>query len=230
MSGQKVVRPVVRSFTAKHEREAGAHVRAGGHAVVWDSPGRARLVVPLPKKGDVEDLGYWSLLDLGRSRYRVVKSGALRGLAWMRVPSDCNEIVRRRAERDSVLEGPTHALILDCLACGACCRDNRVVLDDDDVARFRRAGRADLTKPPYARRASDGRLVLTLRKDKACRHLGRDNRCGIYELRPEACSSFPMGSECCLYSREEELGITDGLTAADAERDRGAAVRRTASR
>jgi Fe-S-cluster containining protein len=43
-----------------------------------------------------------------------------------------------------------------------------------------------------------------------CRHLGKDNKCAIYPIRPDACSQFPMGSECCLFAREEELGILDG--------------------
>ena len=43
-----------------------------------------------------------------------------------------------------------------------------------------------------------------------CKHLGDDNRCGIYPIRPDACSTFPAGSECCLSSREEEMGIVDG--------------------
>ena len=211
MAGESVTRPVVRSFVVKYLREAVAHVRKGGHAVVWDGPSRARLVLPVPKRGDQSDLAYWSLLDLGRTRWRVEKKGALAGLAWIRVAPDCLDIVRRRAERDSVIEGAVHTLVLDCLECGACCRDNRVVLDDDDLARFAAGKRKDLGKPPYTRREKDGTVVLTLRKDKACRHLQRDNKCAIYPLRPEACSSFPMASECCLYSREEELGVVDGL-------------------
>jgi Fe-S-cluster containining protein len=101
---------------------------------------------------------------------------------------------------------------LDCLACGACCKDNRVELDTVDIERFDAAGRADLARPPYAKR-ENGTVILLLRKDKGCKHLGRDNACGIYPIRPDACSHFPVGSECCLSSREEELGIVDGARA-----------------
>jgi hypothetical protein len=79
-----------------------------------------------------------------------------------------------------------------------------------DIERFRQGGRHDLLARPYSRR-TDGKLVLTLLRNKACRHLGRDNKCGIYALRPDACSSFPVGSECCLFAREEELGVYDGV-------------------
>ncbi len=50
-----------------------------------------------------------------------------------------------------------------------------------------------------------------LAKSKDCKHLGSDNKCAIYAIRPDACSTFPAGSECCLSSREEEMGIVDGL-------------------
>jgi Fe-S-cluster containining protein len=56
-------------------------------------------------------------------------------------------------------------------------------------------------------------VVLVLAKNKDCKHLARDNKCGIYALRPDACSHFPVGSECCLSAREEEMGIIDGATA-----------------
>lgn len=210
MPADRVVRPVVRSFVARFEREAAAHVRAGGHAIVWDTPSSARLVVPRPKKGDVRDLGRWALLDLDRWGFAVVKRGPMKGLAFMRVPAAALDVVRARTERDSAIPGATCVMLLDCLACGACCRDNKVVLEAVDVKRFERGGRGELTRPPYTRRDRDGRVVLTLRKDKRCRHLGDDNRCDVYALRPDSCSHFPQGSEGCLYSREEELGIYEG--------------------
>ncbi len=207
-----ISRPVVRSFKAAFAREAASWVRRGGHAIVWLSPRKARLVFSRPKDGDAEDLGTWSALDLGRSEYTVVTSGALAGLASLPVPHDCYRIVRERIVRDSVHAGPRRKLDLDCLACGACCKDNRVELDESDIERVERGGRPELSRPPYARREG-GKVILVLRRDKRCKHLAGDNRCGIYGLRPDACSQFPVGSECCLSSREEELGIVDGAMA-----------------
>lgn len=203
-------RPVVRSFKTRFTREAAEHVRAGGHAVIWASEKRGQLVYPPPAKGDIGDLARWSLLDLGRERLHIEKAGLLKGLATAPVPRDCVEIVKRRVERDSVHPGPVRELELDCLACGACCHDNDVELEDEDQARFARGGRPELGKAPYARRR-DGKLVLTLAPGKVCRHLASDNKCGIYALRPNACSQFPAGSECCLFAREEELQIFDGV-------------------
>jgi hypothetical protein len=207
-----VVRPVIRSYSWPHRGQAAKWVRAGGHALLWLSTRKARLVFARPKKGDEHDLGWWSILDLGRSKYTVVRRGFFVGLAYLRVPHDCYGIVRERVVRDSIHPGPERAITLDCLECGACCKDNRVELEEEDVARFDRGGRGELARPPYARR-DDGKLVLVLRRDKRCKHLARDNRCDIYSVRPNACSTFPVGSECCLSAREEEIGVVDGASA-----------------
>ena len=185
----RVLRPVVRSYTLPHLERAAAWVRAGGHAVVWIAARKARFVFPRPRKGDELDLGWWAVLDMGKSTYRVARRGPFEGMAFIAVPHDCYSIVRERAERDSIHADATRAIELDCLTCAACCKDNCVELEDQDVERFEQAGRGELLRPPYARRR-DGRVTLILRKD--------------------ACSTFPAGSECCLSSREEELGILDG--------------------
>lgn len=208
----RVVRPVVRSFRSPHFDAAASWVRAGGHAVVWIAPRKARLVFAKPREGDERDLGHWSALDIGQLEFAVARRGAFEGMAYVKVPHDCYGIVRERIVRDSIHPGPRRTIELDCLECGACCKDNRVELEDEDIARFERAGRGDLARPPYARR-DDGAVVLVLRRDKRCRHLAGDNKCDIYGIRPDACSSFPVGSECCLSSREEEMGIVDGATA-----------------
>jgi uncharacterized protein len=208
----RIDRPVVRTFTRPHVKRAADWVRAGGHAVVWLAPRKARLVFAKPKKGDEHDLGWWSVLDMGRSEYDLPDHGPFAGLALMRVPHDCYAIIRDRALRDSIHPDPVRSIDLDCLACGACCKDNRVELEDQDVDRFQKAGRPELARSPYARR-DDGKIVLVLRRDKRCKHLADDNKCGIYPIRPDACSTFPAGSECCLSAREEELGVVDGATA-----------------
>jgi uncharacterized protein len=206
-----VVRPVVRSFRDPFFQEAVAWVRSGGHSVVRLSPHRTRLVFARPRRGDDFDLGWWAVLDMGRLSFKVAKPGTMfEGLAYVAVPHDCYAIVHDRIVRDSIHPGPTRAIDLDCLACGSCCRDNKVELDDEDLARFAKAGRPELGRPPFARR-QDGVVVLVLQKDRRCKHLADDNRCGIYDLRPYSCSRFPVGSECCLSAREEEMGIVDGL-------------------
>jgi Fe-S-cluster containining protein len=204
-----VVRPVVRSFNSRQWRVAANHARRGGHAVVWEHRTRARLLVPCPKPGDSEDLSFHAILDLGKQRYQVSTRGVTKGLAVTLVPRECNEMVRSRIERDKVHRGATRTVTLDCMSCAACCYANRVVLDDADVERLRRGGRAEFARKPYVRR-SRGQIVLCLAPDRACVHLGVENRCGIYAIRPKMCRSFPIGSECCLSARAEEFDVYDG--------------------
>jgi hypothetical protein len=207
----RVERPIVRSFSKAHEREAARHVRAGGHAIVWAGPKTAQLVFRVPKE-PATDLGLWSLLDLDRWRWRKIDKGPMLGLATARVPVDCLFIVKERIDRDSVFPGTTKPEKFDCLKCGACCKSNEVVLNRSDVARIRRR-RPEFIAKPYVRRRRDGKLMLTLLKNGKCRHLGGDLKCGIYEFRPDPCSSFVVGSECCMSAREEE-GVTPAPTRA----------------
>ncbi|MBX3202142.1 MAG: YkgJ family cysteine cluster protein [Labilithrix sp.] len=216
MAVTAVHRPIVRSFDLKFVREAAAHVRAGGHAVVWEKKNRAVLVFGEPADGDEDDLGLWAVYDMGKWRWKLETRGALKGLATTLVPRDCLWIVKRRAERDSVHPGPTRKIAFDCTKCAACCQDNEVILLEDDIKRFKDGGRGELAKAPYAKRHKDGRIILTLLPSKRCRHLQTSNRCGIYEVRPNACSEFPMGSECCLFAREDVLNLHDGLLPTDA--------------
>ena len=205
-----VDRPIARSFKQKFVKDAAAWVRSGGHAFVWETDKRATFMFQTPAEDNEEDLGAWGVYDMGKFKWENHTRGTLKGLSSTLVPRDCLWIAKRRTERDSIHEGPTRFLDIDCTKCAACCRDNEVVLLPADVKRFKEGGRPDLAKPPYAKRHKDGRLILTLLDNKRCRHLKRDNRCGIYELRPNPCSEFPMGSECCLFAREEGLNICDG--------------------
>jgi len=210
MPASTIYRPVIRSFKPPFAANAAAWARSGGHAVLWETPSRGLLILPKPDPKDLHDLALWSLMDLGKDKWDEPKSGMFRGLATAKVPRDCAEIVKNRTLRDAVHEGPTRRMRLDCLECGACCQDNEVVLEDVDPARFLEAGRPELLKKPYTRRRKDGRVVLTLKKDKRCHHLGRDNKCAVYTMRPNACREFPAGSECCLWARFEEKGTVDG--------------------
>jgi Fe-S-cluster containining protein len=211
-----VYRPIVRSFDQKHAKLAAEHVRAGGHAVVWEAKDKALLVFPEPEDGNEDDFGLWSVYDMGKWRWKLETAGALRGLATSRVPRDCLWIARRRAERDAIHRGTRRKISFECTTCAACCHDNEVILQKADIARFKEAGRGELAKAPYAKRHADGRLLLTLLPSKRCRHLTKTKMCGIYEIRPHSCSEFPRGSECCLFAREDILKIHDGAAPSDA--------------
>jgi Fe-S-cluster containining protein len=166
------------------------------------------MLLPCGDDGAVTELGYWSILALDKRRYQVIRSGRAKGLATSRIPRDLEYAVEEWCERDARWPGTTREVELDCTTCAACCKSNRVVLDDPDFRRWREAGRGDLAGKAYVR-TDRGEVVLRLRKDdKACVHL-RGTLCGIYAVRPDNCSLFPAGSEPCLGSRKEELDIVD---------------------
>lgn len=215
MSVTEVVRPVVRSFKSHFIKQCAAHVRKGGHGVLWENDNRAWLITPVPDDADPLDLALFAIFDMRKQRFERVEKGPLAGLARTLVAPRFHWIVKGRAHRDSVHPGSTRIMRLDCLECGACCIDNEVTLTDEDEARFVAGGRPDLMSPPYARRR-DGVLMLSLvPKTKHCKQLQKDNKCKIYEIRPNPCREFPVASEGCLSAREQELNLFDGLERED---------------
>lgn len=79
---------------------------------------------------------------------------------------------------------------IDCTKCAHCCRTLQVVVDSKDVSRL--ATRLGLTPRQFARR------YVAVAEDKTkyfasspCVFLGDDNRCTVYEDRPQACRDFP---------------------------------------
>jgi Fe-S-cluster containining protein len=193
-----VRRPVVRSYLPAYLANAVKHVRAGGHAVIRATPSWY-LLLPCDDDGDMPELAAWALLDLQLTKSTRVRAGEAKGLVRARITRELRYIVEGWIERDSVEKKSTTVVTLDCVACGACCRDNDVLLDKDDFARWREAGRTDLMDGQFLR-ARKRKLKLLPNGD--CVHLC-GNMCGIYEVRPDNCRAFPAGSECCLFARDE---------------------------
>jgi hypothetical protein len=87
---------------------------------------------------------------------------------------------------------------LDCLACGACCRE---AYDTVDV-RVREAGAI----PASLIEQRDGRLHLRRNGDR-CAALEGHYACSIYQLRPRSCRDFERGGRHCLDARKK-VGLT----------------------
>lgn len=83
---------------------------------------------------------------------------------------------------------------IDCLDCAHCCKTTGPLFTDRDIDRISQhlgmSGGKFVQK--YLRIDEDGDYVL---KSLPCPFLGKENKCTIYEIRPEACSSFPHTSE-----------------------------------
>jgi len=201
---------VWRRFVPRFLDRAADWVRAGGQAAVVFDDTRIDLLLGADACGAITEQSLWAVLALEQRRYRKVKDGPAQGLFLVRVMAHARAAALDWCERDSILEHATRVLELDCLQCGACCHDADVLLEPDDLERFRAAGRAELVGRSYVKRARDGKVTLRFAKDGRCQHLHVDNKCRIYELRPFNCSVFPVGSEACLAARESTLRIRDG--------------------
>ena len=78
---------------------------------------------------------------------------------------------------------------IDCCACGNCCREILPKLDDDDVIRLATGLETthDEIVTKYLARNEDGDLTFNRRP---CPFLA-ENRCRVYEHRPDTCRSYP---------------------------------------
>jgi len=95
-------------------------------------------------------------------------------------------------ELDAIVQETTDAVWqqIDCTACAHCCRTLQIVVDQKDIRRL--AARLGMTpgrfSQQYVRVAEDGTLHFA---SMPCPFLGSDNRCMVYEDRPQACREFP---------------------------------------
>jgi Fe-S-cluster containining protein len=205
-------RPVWRRFVPKFYDRAVAWVRAGGHAVIVHSPARLEMLLTGDALGEPSEQATWAVLSLEQQRIRKVKDGPAIGLHRAMARPHARYAVLDWCDRDSLMEGPTRKLELECLECGACCHDSNVILYEDDIERIR-VKKPQFVTSAYIKRSRDGKVRLRFIKRGACQHLQKDLKCRIYELRPFNCSVFPMASEACLAARESTLGLRDGAPA-----------------
>ena len=82
-----------------------------------------------------------------------------------------------------------------CTGCGECCRwTGSVLLTDGDISRL--ASQLEIPEQAFIEnhtRLAPNRIQLALldHEDGSCAFL-KDNRCTVYEARPEQCRSFPF--------------------------------------
>lgn len=211
-----------RRFRQEFFARAVAWVRQGGFAAIMNGKGKLELLLPVDASGRLTSLARWAVLSIDMDKTTRLTEGPATGLRTARVRGDIATAVVDWCDRDAIHEGPTRALDLDCLACGACCHDAEILIDERDLARLARGGRADLTTRAHVDRRRDGSIAFRLaeaspprtegypRYKTRCAQLGSDNRCAIYPLRPDNCRVFLVGSEACLAAREDTLGLRDG--------------------
>lgn len=84
-----------------------------------------------------------------------------------------------------------------CHSCSAlCCRKLIIEIQPSDMAR-------EPKLLPVATPLDTGEYRIACGSNHPCQMLGSDNRCTIYNTRPDACRLFPVGGEHCMELREE---------------------------
>jgi len=102
---------------------------------------------------------------------------------------------------------PTDPDELDCLSCGACCRqasDGRILVPEEDLVRWRRDDRQDILTRLVP--GHFGELAFASTDAGACVHLGTaasPNACSIYPDRGTTCRDFEKGSWQCREFRRD---------------------------
>ncbi|HEX5323418.1 MAG TPA: YkgJ family cysteine cluster protein [Capsulimonadaceae bacterium] len=79
---------------------------------------------------------------------------------------------------------------IDCTTCANCCKTLQIVVDDADIRRL--AAKLGMSFAAFSKK------YVCVDPDKTkyfastpCAFLGADNRCTVYEDRPQACRDFP---------------------------------------
>src|SRR6478609_7331659 len=89
-----------------------------------------------------------------------------------------------------VLQGKYYERSGSCHQCGQCCTNIYLVHEEKAINSLSLFQELQKTKPEYASfipidSDSEGSLIFR------CQHLQEDNRCGIYDSRPELCRLYP---------------------------------------
>lgn len=89
---------------------------------------------------------------------------------------------------------------LDCLTCGACCREAYHAVEVSPRDPFRR-------QHPDLVVREDGRLVIPRTPKNWCCNLREDLTCTVYADRPRTCRDFEKGGINCVEARRR-VGLT----------------------
>jgi hypothetical protein len=131
-----------------------------------------------------------------RATNRPLGDGVCGDCAWRTPGGFCRHAARRVPADARACSAFSAAL--DCMTCGACCRE---AYDTVDVS-----ARAAAAIPPSLIERRDGRLQLRRAGDR-CAALDGHYACSIYDARPRSCRDFERGGRHCLDARKK-VGLT----------------------
>ncbi|CAN5444981.1 YkgJ family cysteine cluster protein [soil metagenome] len=80
--------------------------------------------------------------------------------------------------------------VIDCLKCANCCKTMAPTFKKTEVHKIARHLGMNYEQyfKKYLKIDKEGDIM---NKNTPCQHLGKDNMCSIYEIRPSDCSGFP---------------------------------------
>lgn len=125
-----------------------------------------------------------------------------RGCVWRRPGRHHDRCLRHRGDRVD-LTWPScaaYTAALDCLTCGACCREAYHAVEVSRRDPYRRLH-------PDRIGEADGRLVVPRTPRNWCCNLGDDYTCAVYADRPRTCRDFEQGGPNCVEARRR-VGLT----------------------
>lgn len=109
-------------------------------------------------------------------------------------PSTPENIAKVRELHDTVFGA------IDCLACANCCKTTPALITKRDAKRI--ASKLQMPPKTFLRKYTiediNGEYIMNR---VPCPFLLEDNRCDIYDVRPEACSRFPHTDEEAFFNR-----------------------------
>ncbi|MCE9529835.1 MAG: YkgJ family cysteine cluster protein [Planctomycetes bacterium] len=88
-----------------------------------------------------------------------------------------------------------------CDGCGACCRTFPIFASADDAEREPRIAREGRELATHLRTADWRFQLYPLPFRETCGFLDSENRCEIYDSRPDVCRRFEAGSPQCQEAR-----------------------------
>jgi uncharacterized protein len=102
-----------------------------------------------------------------------------------------NEKLKSTPGIDALLKPINDEIVskIDCLECGNCCKTTVTVFNQEDISKA--SNYLGISKKAFINKY----LIMDVDEfttiQTPCPFLKEDNKCGIYEVRPHACASFP---------------------------------------
>jgi len=116
-----------------------------------------------------------------------------------------SKLRKRRSSGDDLLVAEVHDEVfsgIDCLDCANCCKTHSPLFTQRDIERISKHLKQQPSQfvSEYLVVDEDGDWVF---HTTPCPFLANDNKCSIYDMRPQACREYPHTNRKKLYQIED---------------------------